>query len=212
MAGNPNSDSAANNAALTNFITTFSAPITAGNPIATKVTNLQNLFAADSGGPPPTAPGVGIASHGPNFTSQADIGILFTRLFTSFPDLTLKEKQGFPRLYSLDAFAGLPTIGTATTLQGTFQSAWFPKVKGQKDTVSHYSKPLSDIIPNAGSFQSTKIPAFAVFALDGSTGTVKISQLSIYMDRYRFKADLEPAADAPPDSLFETGYHHRRER
>jgi hypothetical protein len=210
--GDPNSDSGPNNAALTNFITVFSAPITGANPIGTKVAGLQSLFAADSGGTPPTAPGVGIASHGPNFTGQVEIGVLFTRLFTSFPDLTLKEKQAFPRLYSLDAYTGLPIIGTATTLQGTFQSAWFPKVKGKKDTESHYSKPLSDLIPNAGNFQSTKIPAFAVFALDGSTGTVKISQLSMYLDRYRFKADLEPAADPPAIALFETEHYHRRER
>ena len=192
--GDPNSFSAPNSATLDNFITFFNSAITGGNPIAIKVGNLVGLFSPDSGGPPPNHPGVGIAHHGPNFKGRAEIGKLFTQLFTSFPDLTLTELDRGRRLYSLDSYGGLDTIGTQTNLAGTYQSPWFPKTK-DPDSTSHYSKPLSDIPvvqganPNYRALQGNGIPAFAMFALDGNSA---IYQLQVYLDRYRFRSDLEP--------------------
>jgi hypothetical protein len=182
--GVPNSATAANIQTVTNFFAAIGTHTTA---------NVLALFSNDSAGPPPV-PTVGITSHTPNFTYMADLTLLFNRLFTSFPDLTLTPYAGKPWLYSLDSYGGLPTIGVETDLAGSYQAPWFPKVAGTKDSISHYSKPLSDISPQQGNFQPTKIPAYCAFALNvANPNNPLISQLSIFMDRYRFEADLKPA-------------------
>ena len=100
----PKSGSAANNAAVTNFLTQVNTNVTA---------NVVNLFCADNVAAGPAT--VGIANHGPNFTGQADITLLFNKLFSSFSALSLKEETTYsPRLYSLDGYTGLQTIGVTT--------------------------------------------------------------------------------------------------
>jgi len=184
-----------NDTTVTNFLATFNLPLSGGNPLATKVGNLLAMFSGDAG-TPPALPFVGIASHGPNFKGQVDIAGLFTKLFTSFPDLTLATLVGAPRLYSLDSYTGLQTIGVQATLRGSFQQLWFLKDPNRNDSESHYSKPLSDIIPVPTNPKTAKLPGFVVFSLTGANPSL-ITQLSIYIDRYRFKSDLEPGADPP---------------
>jgi len=194
---NPGSANAANNTAITNFITAFNAPLHA-NPtpvqIQAKVATLLLLFSPDAVAP--VVPSVGITNHGWNFQLVAGVTLLFTQLFTSFPDLTLNEENGVtPRLYSLDSYAGLPTISVTTSLRGSYLNAWFPKT-GAADSSSHYSKPLSDIAPQANNPQVLKgrgIPAISVFGLNVTNPAAPlISLLSIYMDRYKFESDLKP--------------------
>lgn len=192
---NPNSDSASNNAAIDNFFKYF---------VAASEANLLGLFTADAPGPP-QIPSVGIANHGANFIGSADVKALFDRLFSSFPDLTLKEVDKTRRLYSLDSYTGYQTVGAQATLKGTFQKMWFPKVPGTADSASHYSKPLSDIAPNQGNYLVTTIAVFAMFALSGNS----IAQISFYLDRYKFKADLEPTADTSANQVFEKHTYHR---
>jgi hypothetical protein len=85
----PTSASAANNKTLSDFFTAVGQQ---------SVANVLALFSLDIGNPP-TIPGVGITSHGPNFEGHADITVLFTRLFASFPDLTLKELNNAASLF-----------------------------------------------------------------------------------------------------------------
>jgi len=204
--GDPNSDSGTNNQKMTDFIAAFNVPVCPPGATPTpaellaKSNTLVAFFSLDA-----VNPGVGIASHGPNFKGQAAIGLLFGRLFKSFPDLTLTEVNPVNRrLYSLDNI-GLPTIGAQTTLKGTFKSPWFSKVPGQHDVDSHYSKPLSDLVPNDQAFLVTTIQAFAIFALGAGP---LITQLSVYLDRYKFKADLEPSADSAADLVYQVPKHH----
>ena len=77
-------------------------------------------------------------------------------------------------------------------LTGNFVSPWFQKNSNKKDKDSHYSKPLSDVTIFPQAAQSVTIPAFAYSMFDA---TNLISQLSLYLDRYRFVQQLVPAAD-----------------
>jgi hypothetical protein len=158
---------------------------------------MQYVFCPDANGPP-QIPTVGVAMHGPSFTGAADVRRLFKTFFTSFPDMTFTQyPDKTARLYSRDGYRP-PTIGIAANLNGTYQKPWFYKEKkGDRDT--HYSKPLSDIIPVRGNFQSIWQPgiaAFAQFAFGDERNPTLVSQLSIYMDRYRFMSDLVPLSDA----------------
>jgi hypothetical protein len=183
-----------NDVLITNFLLAFNAPLpqppTPAQIAAKVATIVPVFFCTDAMGPP----SVGITSHGPNFVSVTAVTLLFNQLFTSFPDLTLTEQNGYtPRLYSA---TGTPTISVTTTLQGSYQSLWFSKDKNKKDKDSHFSKPLSDIAPQPKSPQTTSIPAIAIFALNVTNAAAPlITQLSVYMDRYRFEADLKPGAD-----------------
>jgi hypothetical protein len=167
----------ANTAVVTNFLTAVGAQNTA---------NVMNLFLpADSTTGGLTTPCVAISDHvvatGPGFFGVAKVKKLFNRLFLAFPDVTLTAlNPGSPLfLISSDNL----TVGLQTTLAGTQQDWWFPP--GDKD--KYYSKPLSDIPPNNTPFS---IAVFAVFTLNASN---QITQLALYLDRYKFISILAPS-------------------
>ena len=156
---------------------------------------MQNAFSADNVGA--GTPNVGISGHGPNFVGAADVAALFDKFFFSFPDFRMTQGVLTPqggttltaRLYARDSDAP-PTMGTRVTLLGTYSQPWFKKKKKVKDSKTHYSKPLSDI-PADGSMTTT-LEGFGVFSFDGG----KISQLSVYLDRYKLSNDLLPPSDS----------------
>ena len=189
-----NSDSAATNLAVDNFFKVVDSALQDAN-YGSVTWLMQNAFSPDNAGN--GTPDVGISGHGPNFVGAADVAALFDKFFFSFPDFRMAQgmlmPQGGPtltaRLYARDADVP-PTIGVRVTLMGTYSQPWFKKKKNVKDKKSHYSKPLSDI-PADGS-QVTTIEGFAVFSFDA---TNLISQLSIYLDRYKLSTDLLPPSD-----------------
>ena len=159
-------------------------------------------------------PAVGITGHGPNFIGAANgppaVGVtaLFSQLLTSFPNIILKELTKKRRLYS-GGSSPVTIIGTQATLTGTYQAGWFKKT-GDPDSVSHYSKPLSDIPAFAqNTWKATKIPAFVEFEF-GSATPLTVSRLLIYLDRYSFIRDLSHPADPPPASLFSSSLRRGR--
>jgi hypothetical protein len=199
-----NSNNANNNTKLDNFFAVF----TYGNGNYGNVPFLflnQNVFCPDDRPNNPTIPGVGITSHGPNFYGQVDITNLFDQLFTSFNPPNLQPGQdplsitqlldpttNTPaRLYSPDN--QLTTIAVRATLKGTYVQPWFQKDKNKKDKDSHYSKPLSDIptFPNAR-MGLNSIPMVVVFFFGDTNNPNSVSQVAMYLDRYRFVTDLTP--------------------
>jgi hypothetical protein len=139
---------------------------------------MSDVFCPDGGVKPNQVPWVGITDHGPNFQTASDVELLFNRLFTSFPDLTLTRLEGAPLLSSDDD----STLGIQTTLKGSYSDSWFPNGS------SHYSRPLSRI-PVSNPNKAATIPAFAVFTFDDDE---LLSHLAIYLDRYRFITYLGP--------------------
>jgi hypothetical protein len=175
------------------------ASFTAGtSDTPTTVNTLINtIFCPADNSTNPPSPSVGITTHGPNFIGVPDVTLLFTQLFSSFPDISLTEVNKKRRM---DSRNGAPAvmIATPTYLQGTYSVKWFAKDPSKKDSESHYSKPLSDIIPgspNSKFLQTKKIPAYAVFSFASAAAPTLISQLSLYLDRYSFIRDLHPASD-----------------
>ena len=158
----------------------------------------QNVFCPDNSAK--KIPSVGITDHGPNFTLAADITTLFQQLFTSFnPPSPLQPGQlalaitQYPsaagRLYSPDNQP--TTIGVRAIFEGTYVQPWFQKDKSKKDKDSHYSKPLSDIPVFAKNQNNlNQIPGFVVFTFGDSAHQYLVSQVSMYLDRYRFITDL----------------------
>jgi hypothetical protein len=67
------------------------------------------------------------------------------------------------------------------------KAPWLPVESKSKKI--HYSKPLSDILPDPDGKTQSQVPSCAVFAFD-ATNLVK--QLGIYMDRWQMAADLYP--------------------
>jgi hypothetical protein len=187
-----NSDSTATNLAVDNFFKVVDSALRDANyGVVTWL--MQNAFSPDNAGN--GTPQVGISGHGPNFIGATEVAALFDKFFFSFPDFRIAQgmlAQGGPtltgRLYARDADAP-PTIGLRVTLMGTYSQPWFKKKKGIKDKKSHYSKPLSDI--PADSSQVTTLEGFAVFSFANNL----ISQLSIYLDRYKLSTDLLPPSD-----------------
>lgn len=165
---------------------TVTAFITAVN--AHNLTNVLNTFTNNQ-------PAVGItsASASPIFKGNNDITNLFTQLFVkSFPDLALTE-TGMTRLYSPSGFSP-PTIGLEGSLTGTYSQPWFPKIKGTKDAISHYSKPLSDI-PVQQTPAGATVPTYCVFIFADAQHPNSISTLSMFLDRYTFLPQLLATAD-----------------
>jgi hypothetical protein len=163
----------------------------------------QNVFCPDSPINKPTIPGVGITSHGPNFYGQADITNLFNQLFLSFNPpqggqsplsitQVLDQTTNTPgRLYSPDTQQ--TTIGVRAIFQGTYVQPWFQKDKNKHDKVSHYSKPLSDIPVFQNALMTlNQIPGVVVFTFGDPNNQYSVSQVSMYLDRYRFITDLTP--------------------
>jgi hypothetical protein len=154
--------------ANTDTITTFLNVFISGNTGARKAQDIVNLFCEDGqdnwGNPIPT---VGITDHGPQFVNVADVALLFTSLFHSFPNITLQPAvipHGPPNyppfLFSPEAAPPYayapPTVGLQTTLTtGPFVAPWFHQ-SGDR----HHSPPLSPITPNPG-VQGVTIPPAA---------------------------------------------------
>jgi hypothetical protein len=184
--GRANSDNAATNGRLDDFFRVLAEPV----PPAVHDANGEadylrdHVFCVDSGAGANQIPWVGITNYGPQFQTAAKVHKLFVQLFTTFPDVALKPVYGAPRLYSPDGYAPF-TIGIQTIFEGTQMAPWFPK----GDTDGYYSPPLSDITPDRN--HVTKLAACAVFSFDGQN---RISQLAIYLDRYKLKTQLTPAA------------------
>ena len=165
----------------------------------------QNVFCPDNPPKNPTIPSVGITDHGPNFTGAAEITTLFQQLFNSFnPPQPLQPGQlalaitQYPnatgRLYSPDNQP--TTIGIRAILQGTYVQPWFQKDKKKKDKDSHYSKPLSDIpVFASAQMNLNQIPGFVVFTFGDNAHPYSVSQVSMYLDRYRFITDLTVPSD-----------------
>lgn len=139
-------------------------------------------------------PCVAITEHGhaqgPAFYGAAEVVDLFTHLFTSFPDLALTPRSDL-RLYSpytQPAYSQI-TVGVQSTLVGTFEKRWYPT------TDPHYSAPLSDLKPAAGTtadpFKVATVPAVAVFTFgDPVHFPTRVTQLAMYLDRYHFVQTL----------------------
>jgi hypothetical protein len=139
-------------------------------------------------------PCVAVTEHGhaqgPAFYGAAEVINLFTQLFKSFPDVALTPVSDL-RLYSpytQPAYSPI-TIGVQSTLVGTFKVKWFPLGD------PHYSSPLSDLKPAAGTaadpFKVATIPAVAVLTFGDPTNfPTRVTQLAIYTDRYHFVQTL----------------------
>lgn len=180
---------------------------TSGNPDGTKVTNLMNLFCLDGENDPhgnPTIPNVGIAHHGPDFKGAQDVTDLWNhflgqsfRNFMFAPANLVLPGQHFhpippPRLYSKPDYpthaAPIPMIGIQCELSGDFFADWF-------QAAPHNSNPLSGIHPVPGHPIHIDLEACAVFAFD-TTADSRITNLFVYLDRYRLLHTLQPGAGA----------------
>jgi hypothetical protein len=189
-----NSDNNATNLTVDNFFNVVDSALGNVNYGMTPYL-MQYVFCADVGA---GTPSVGISGHGPNFVGAGHVTNLFDKFFDSFPDFRMAQGMLMPkgapsltgRLYARDADAP-PTIGVRVTLTGTFTRPWFRKKQKIKDKISHYSKPLSDI--QADGTQVTTIEGFAVFSFDNKS---LVSQLAVYLDRYKIMTDLLPPSDA----------------
>jgi hypothetical protein len=152
---------------------------------------LADVFCTDSGTAPNQVPVVGITEHGgplgPRFIGTVQVGQLFDQLFQSFPDIALTTVG--PRLYP-KATGAADIIAVQADLTGSYQSIWF-----QKPDARH-SLPLSAINPvvNAatGAYKGVKIAAVPVFTCVGN----RVTQLAIYMDRYKFTSSITLATPA----------------
>jgi hypothetical protein len=150
------------------------------------VGNVMGLFLpADDNSGAYTLPCVAISDHvkaaGPAFFGVAKVRKLFNRLFLSFPDITWTALNPANPLFLVSG-DGL-TVGLQTTVAATHQDWWFPP--GDHDR--YYSKPLSDITPNNGPFS---IAVCTVFTFNANS---QITQLALYLDRYKFISILAPS-------------------
>jgi hypothetical protein len=179
----------------------FFAVFASGGSAANKVASLMALFCQDDNAAKPTIPAVGITHHGPNFVGVAQVAKLWKQFFDSFDPFTFAparltlpgypNEQPAPRLYSKDDYPSadkpVHVIGVQTFLTGTFVKEWFQD--------HHASPPLSTICYPVGAAHrgplQTTLPATAVFVFDAAA---KITNLSIYLDRYRMMHELAPGA------------------
>jgi hypothetical protein len=165
-------------------INNYLAVLTVGNANYQNTTFLmQNVFCPEGGVGPNEVPSVAVTEHGigvgPAFYGVRKVRKLYNRLFSAFPDVQMLALNAPPLLL---ASQDGNTIAVQTTLTGTHQDWWFAKADGDK----FYSKPLSDIPPNAGVIS---IPACAVFTFNAQH---LVTNLAIYMDRFHFTAQLAP--------------------
>ena len=133
---------------------------------------MDNVFCPNTG----TLPWVGISKYGPQFQGGPAVRALFQQLFNTFPNACLAEVA--PRFYCPGD--GTPPTGIAvqTTLSGTQKAFWF-------QTAPAYSAPLSNITPDGK--HSMSVDACAVVFFDVND---KITQLSLYFDRYSLSQQL----------------------
>jgi hypothetical protein len=186
----------ANTDTINKFISVFTA---AQTPVQ-KAQSLVDLFcpnSADAWGAP--IPSVGITDHGPHFTGKQipntpilprTINVLFNRLLTSFPNISLAPAAAphpppdFPPFLSSPNAYAPPTIAYQTNLiTGPYHAKWF--APGDPN----YSPPLSDIPANPSA--SVTIPACCIFTFNGGE---QIVQLAVYMDRWKLFTAFQPGA------------------
>jgi len=147
------------------------------DPLGGQYQNLNNLmnnvFCPNTG----MLPWVGISRYGPQFEGAPAVRQLFRQLFVTFPNAALTEVT--PRFYCPGGGSTPPTgIAVQTTLSGTQKALWF-------QTPPAFSPPLSNITPDG--LHSMHVDACAVVFFDGND---KITQLSLYFDRYLLSQQL----------------------
>ena len=139
------------------------------------VAPVQGLFVPDNKGSPPY-PNVGLTTGvGPQFKYQNGIGILFTALFASFPNLVLSYVNNV-RPQSQD---GNTVTVEALLTTGPHEAIWAPNG-------APVSPPLALIEPKGHG--STDLPVCAVFLFDDSSDQIK--NLGLYFDRWRLAMDV----------------------
>jgi hypothetical protein len=140
---------------------------------AHNVAPVQGLFVQDIAGPPPY-PNVGLTTGvGPQFKFQNGIGILFTALFASFPNLV------FSYVNTLRPVDGDTIAVEALLTTGAHEVQWAPQG-------APVSPPLSLIEPKGHG--STDLPVCAVFLFDHGSDLIK--NLGLYFDRWKLAMDL----------------------
>jgi len=169
-----------NDGTIDNFLTFFDP----ANASYGQSANLVHLFSPDNPGPPAV---VGITNHadpqqalGPVFTGQAAIQNLFQTVFGTFNPFKLDSWP--PRTYSTDQQSTALRVAVTAKQVGL----WF-----QQPDPAH-SLPLSALSPVPQPFggpNQSLLPACLFFSFDNNH---KISQLAIYMDRYRLMRELQP--------------------
>jgi hypothetical protein len=168
---------------------------------------MQNVFSPNGGAtgahPLGTIPAVGITDHGPQFYGAGEVRLLFQTFFTAFPDAQILPQlsPGVPskRLYSQDQ----TMIGIQTILAGTQKDLWFQHRSTALGLPDHYSPPLSDIEPDGS--HKMQLPAAAAFNFDANS---KISQLSLYFDRYLMNSQLFTGVTPPQAAIFSRVIEH----
>lgn len=195
-----------NTTTIQSFLSVFAAPIALGN-VTNSIKTVLALFSPDAAGPPAT-PSVGIGANtqdplGLAFRGSAAITALFAELLSSFPQLTFLpyNPSTNPATPVFCVAQGNPNmiIIQAQLITGPHVAQWFPPDAPPKRR--YYSKPISDIVPagqneagqNENPHQST-VPICAVFTFDPTnpitTNQYKILNLGMYLDRWKFAADL----------------------
>jgi hypothetical protein len=143
------------------------------SPQRQNITFLQSLFVPDNPPGNPRYPNIGLTTGGPQYTGQQAIHILFTQLFTSFPDVV------FAPANALQLTDGNTTAIEATLSTGIQVAQWF---QGKLA-----SAPLSPIVPD-GKHRSDYLPVCAVFTFEKHSGLIQ--NLGLYFDRFKLAADL----------------------
>jgi hypothetical protein len=156
---------------------------------------IDNVFCGNN--LPLPYPWVGVTDHGPQFKGSAAVKVLFDELFLCFdtfvmlPQVSKVGKNPVvpsERLYSQGGAAVM--ISIQTVLHGTYVTQWF------KDGHAAASAPISSIVPDK--LHVMEIPASAVFAFDNKS---KVSQLAVYLDRYKMQQQLATATFVNADQV-----------
>lgn len=189
-----------NDATLDSFFKILNDNTTAG--YHTSAALMSTVFCKDGGVAPNQVQVLGITEHGtpmgPRFVGTLQVAGLFDQLFLSFPDVALTPIAGAQRLYS----PAKDIIAVQTDLTGSYQLKWFTKPDPRHSLPLSGLDPVVD--PATGLYKAIKIPAVPVFTF----ATNKVTNLAIYMDRYKFTTSITNLAPA----AFERDMSHFLER
>jgi hypothetical protein len=134
---------------------------------------MQGLFVQNIAGPP-AYPNVGLTTGaGPQFTGQNAVGILFTAIFASFPNIVLNYVNPL-RPEDGDTIAVEALLTT-----GSHAAQWAPPG-------APFSPPIGLIEPKGHG--SIDLPVCAVFLFDHGSDLIK--NLGLYFDRWKLAMDL----------------------
>jgi hypothetical protein len=191
-------------------LTAFFDVFTSGDPGATKVDDLMDLFCLNGNDPQGNLaiPSVGIGHHGPDFIGVTDVESLWTQFLVKsfqnfmFAPANIVLQHGLiapPRLYSNDDYptqsAPIPMIGVQCTLSGDFFDLWFQPPQKGSSLPDHSSNPLSGIKMKPPNPIPVSLEACAVFAFDATADSL-ITNLFIYLDRYKLMHVVSPGSGA----------------